>query len=210
MTGFFQQRPATRHNRRCTAHGRFEEAKSGAVHEASRARHWIDFTVRLQLMAAYGSRKLKSLAASLQSLMHEQIPLTRVTGFGIRAATLHSMATAMPFTPLNRNDKGTAFAGSLSALANVTGWALLSLLTMHARGGRPTVAIYDSRTRFLRPIAADLQARASIGVRAKIAMMEGLARTGHAKVRVTVNIAGGDSEHVAVCMDGHYFVRISR
>ena len=161
-------------------------------------------------MAAYGNRKLKSLAASLQALMHEQIPLTRVTGFSICAATLHGMATAMPFQPVNRNDKNTAFAGSISALANVTGWALLSLLTMHAHGVRPMVAVYDSRTRFRRPIAADLRARASIGVKEKIAMMEALARTGHAKVQVTVNVTGRDSEDVAVCMDGHYVVRIPR
>lgn len=161
-------------------------------------------------MAVYGDEELKALAASLQDLMHEQIPLTRVTGFSICAATPHSMATAMPFQPVNRNDKNTAFAGSISALANVAGWALLSLLTMHAHGVRPTVAIYENRMRFRRPIATDLLAQASIGLKEKIAMIEALTRTGHAKVRVTVDVKGSNTDDVAVHMDGRYAVRMPR
>ena len=151
-----------------------------------------------------------SLAASLQSLMHEQIPLTQVTGFRIGAATPYGMETGMPFQPVNRNDKNTAFAGSISALANVTGWALLSLLAMQAHGVRPTVAIYDSRMRFRRPIDADLRAQASIGLKEKTAMMEALARAGHAKVQVTVDVRGSNSDEVAVHMVGHYAVRMPR
>ena len=79
---------------------------------------------------------------------------------------------------------------------------------LHEHGVRPTVAIYENRMRFRRPILADLQAEASIGIEEKNAMMAALKRTGHAKVRVTVDVRGSNEKDAAAHMDGRYSVRM--
>ena len=53
------------------------------------------------------------------------IPLVEHLGIRIRGETATSLTLVLPFAP-NRNDKNTAFAGSLYSGLVLAGWGLLS------------------------------------------------------------------------------------
>jgi len=54
----------------------------------------------------------------------------------------------------NRNDKGTAFAGSLSGSANLCGWSLITLL-LEAEPQPYDVVIRDARQEYFLPVTRD-------------------------------------------------------
>jgi thioesterase domain-containing protein len=65
-----------------------------------------------------------------------------------------------PLQP-NINDKGTAFAGSISSLLVLTGWALVTLQIRDA-GFNRDVVIARNETHFKRPVRADMVTEATI------------------------------------------------
>ena len=67
----------------------------------------------------------RAAADALIAAMREEMPLLAFMGVEVEACDGHSLTLQAPLAP-NRNDKGTAFAGSLASLSTVTGWALLT------------------------------------------------------------------------------------
>jgi thioesterase domain-containing protein len=65
-----------------------------------------------------------------------------------------------PLQP-NINDKGTAFAGSISSLLVLTGWALVTLQLRDA-GFNRDVVIAKNETHYKRPVRADMITEATI------------------------------------------------
>ncbi len=61
-----------------------------------------------------------------EARLREEIPLTNHLGFQQLEYDGASLAIHAALQP-NHNDKGTAFAGSLSACANLCGWGLITL-----------------------------------------------------------------------------------
>ncbi len=95
-------------------------------------------------------------AESLNRRIAEQIPVTAHMGLRITAWDGEWLRMDAPLTA-NRNDKGTAFAGSLVSLATLAGWALITL-QVEARQGAATVAVYHSEIDYRRPVEGDFQA----------------------------------------------------
>jgi thioesterase domain-containing protein len=101
----------------------------------------------------------------------------------------------MPLAP-NRNHKGTAFAGSLSALTTLAGWSLLWLALRDA-GEAAHVVIQDSTMRYLLPVHSDALATAEApSAEAMAGMLAMLARRGRARIAVQVVVRDVDGVEV--------------
>lgn len=65
-----------------------------------------------------------------------------------------------PLEP-NMNDKGTAFAGSISSMLVLAGWGLITLRLREA-GIQADVVVSKSETAYKRPICSDMRAMAAV------------------------------------------------
>jgi len=97
--------------------------------------------------------------AALRRKLTTEMPVTqrlgiRLLGFLRGGARLHAPLAA------NINHLGTAFAGSLNAVATLAGWATVWLL-LRRRGHGAHVVIQDSSVRYLAPVYSDAVARCS-------------------------------------------------
>ena len=90
---------------------------------------------------------------ALRTVWQEELPITGALGIAVVSAPPGALVLQMPLAP-NRNHKGTAFAGSLSALTTLAGWSLLWLALREA-GDHAHVVIQDSSMRYLKPVHSD-------------------------------------------------------
>jgi thioesterase domain-containing protein len=90
----------------------------------------------------------------LEQYLHQQIPLSAVMEVRVIERAEGRLVLTAPLAP-NRNHLGTAFGGSLNAIATLTGysavWLALDDSTAH-------VVIRDSSTSFRRPVRGDIRA----------------------------------------------------
>lgn len=115
---------------------------------------------------AYLSRRLRTPChrlcvavncSELERYLHEHIPLTEAMGVSVEAADQDRVVLRAPLLP-NINHRDTAFGGSVSALAILTGWALVHL-RMHAIGHSPRrIVIQRNSVEYERPIEDDFTA----------------------------------------------------
>ena len=77
---------------------------------------------------------------SLQRLLNTELPITRHLGLRVLVADPGRVILNAPLAP-NRNHKGTAFAGSLNALATLAGWSWLTTFLHHHRLAAQVVQI---------------------------------------------------------------------
>lgn len=132
-------------------------------------------------------------AARLLQRMRAEIPLTAAMQLEVAAFDGETLVLAAPLAP-NINDKGSAFAGSITALGSITGWSLLTLWS--EREGLPCqVAIYDARFVFRKPLSGDFTA--SVGLpeaAARAALLESLQRKGKGRAALRVVLADAAGE----------------
>jgi thioesterase domain-containing protein len=92
----------------------------------------------------------------LQELLNEQVPVARAMAVQLKQYSPEGLVLAAPLAQ-NRNDKGTAFAGSLATLATLAGWAL-TMLRVEEMGMQPEVVVTRSTIGYLRPVREDIEA----------------------------------------------------
>lgn len=120
----------------------------------------------------------------LTAYLHAHIPVTRSLGAAAVAYDGSRLALAAPLSP-NLNHTGTAFGGSLSALAVLAGWALLHL-KLRERGVEARLVIQRSVVDFEAPVDGDFTATASLpGPALWERFLLTLERHHRARVRVT-------------------------
>lgn len=131
---------------------------------------------------------------ALTSHWRSLIPLLEAMAFQVIDWDGHTLTTQAPLER-NRNDKQTGFAGSIAALASVTGWGLATLVAQKA--DKPfQVAIRDSQQSYSRPVEGDLLARVSITAGERHRFAEELRLRGKARLNLTVIVG---TEKVAEC-----------
>lgn len=134
-----------------------------------------------------------ALLSETEEFLHRQIPLSRAMGVRVEGYDRQSLTLTAP-AELNHNHLGTAFGGSLSALATLAGYGLLWL----ELGDREChIVIRNSSIRYLRPVRGELRAvcrRPADGE--VIAFRQTFARTGKASIALPVTIAAGDQAGV--------------
>jgi thioesterase domain-containing protein len=93
-------------------------------------------------------------AADLERFLHEKIPLTVAMGVRVESCDDARLVLTAPLEP-NHNHLGTAFGGSLHALATLSGYGLLWWLL-----GEPEahIVIRESTIRYERPVRDVLRA----------------------------------------------------
>ncbi len=100
----------------------------------------------------------ESLPGRLQRYLLKQIPISQGLGISVTEASLDEILIAAPLAP-NLNHHGTAFGGSVSAVAILSGWALV-YARLEAEGQFPGVVIQYNEIRYLKPLQGVFAARA--------------------------------------------------
>ena len=100
----------------------------------------------------------------ITAYVHAHIPITASLGARVEHYDGESVRLAAPLTP-NLNHRATAFGGSLSAVAILSGWVLLHL-QLHERGVANRLVIQRSTLEFDAPVDGDFTATATLPVAA--------------------------------------------
>lgn len=141
-------------------------------------------------------------AAALLARIREQIPLTQAMQLELQCCDDRRLELRLPLAP-NINDKGTAFAGSITALGCITGWALLTLWGEREFGDGMQVAVFDAHFQFRKPLRGDFSARVSLPPPADCAaLQQAIVRRGKGRVSLSIELA--DAEGVAVTLQAAY------
>jgi thioesterase domain-containing protein len=128
----------------------------------------------------------------LQERIGREFLLARHIGVVVESADDDAVVLRAPLA-LNANHQGTAFGGSLYALAVLSGWAWLTRY-LEARDVAADAVIQESSTRFLVPVEGELRARATAPPNAAIAKFHKmLQRAGRGRIPLRVDINYGGS-----------------
>ncbi len=127
---------------------------------------------------------------ALLRALHDDLPITHHLGIRVGSASLDSVALVAPLAP-NRNHRGTAFAGSVNALATLAGWSWLWLFIRAERLAAQAV-IQDSTIRYTRPIGSDFTATTAAPSAAAITrLLAALRKSGRGRIALEVTVADG-------------------
>lgn len=130
----------------------------------------------------------------VEELFYQQIPLTRAMGVRVVACGDEEFVLTAPLAA-NHNHLGTAFGGSLSALATLAGYGFLwSWLGDHELH----IVIRESSIRYLRPVHGEIRAICTAPAGHELARFKSaLLDKGKARIRLDVRVVHGD----VVCVD---------
>jgi len=91
---------------------------------------------------------------AIDQFLHRTIPLTAAMGVRVESYSSEGIIITAPLEP-NHNHLGTAFGGSLSAIATLAGY---SLIWLELGNQEAHVVIRDSVIKFRRPVRGDIRA----------------------------------------------------
>jgi thioesterase domain-containing protein len=157
------------------------------------------------MVAVGGAGEGGALAAAqaLLARVRGEIPLTAAMGLQVAACDGVSLALRVPLAP-NINDKGSAFAGSITALGCISGWCLLTLWGEREIGACQ-VAVYDAHFAFRKPLLGDFTATVALpDAEACAALREAVKRRGKGKIALRIALA--DAQGVATELEAAYAV----
>ncbi len=92
----------------------------------------------------------------LERYLQEHIPLCRAMAVRVERVAADEVVLAAPLAP-NLNHRGTAFGGSVAALAVLAGWSWLAG-RFAGRAPPPRLVIQQQTVRYLEPVAAEFSA----------------------------------------------------
>lgn len=95
-----------------------------------------------------------ALIRETERYFHKLIPLTRAMGISVESRTAEQLVLSAPLD-LNHNHLGTAFGGSLSAIATLAGYGLL-WLELDDREAH--VVVRESSIKYLHPVKGAIRA----------------------------------------------------
>lgn len=123
--------------------------------------------------------------AATECFFHEQIPLTKAMGVRVEAHDGKQLVLTAPLEA-NHNHLGTAFGGSLAALATLAGYGLLWL----ELGNRDAhIVIRRSELDYRHPVTGPLRAICRKPSEAELAAFRTtFAKAGKARVRLAVTV----------------------
>ncbi len=146
----------------------------------------------------------KALCQQLQTIWHEQIPLSAAMQMRIADFDGHVLTTEASLTP-NVNVHGTAFAGSLYAIQALTGWGMMHLqLKLNALDA--SIVIASGQINYAKPVAQDIFVRCRFGE--QLAEMEKLKSSGKGRFPLTSQVLLADGEPAGE-FSGVYAVRLN-
>lgn len=133
--------------------------------------------------------------SALQAELYRAIPLLAAMQVEVVQAGAQGVTLAAPLEA-NRNDKGTAFAGSIGTLATVTGWCLASQLLPAAA----SIVAQETAVRYLKPIDGDFVAVCLAPDADEVARYrQHFMRRGLARIELTVQVLFGGELGAELC-----------
>lgn len=134
-----------------------------------------------------------------EHFLHKQIPLTQAMGVKVESYDGRQLILTAPLAP-NHNHLGTAFGGSLSAIATLAGYSLLWLLL----GDREAhIVIRESTIRYRHPVRGEIHARCQRPDAATFtAFKTKFEETGKARLKLQVTIE--QEQQVCVEFEGEF------
>lgn len=138
-------------------------------------------------------------AADLQTYLHQQIPLTRAMGLHVEHLDASQLSLSAPLE-LNHNHLGTAFGGSLAALATAAAYGMLWTLL-----GNPDLhlVIHSSSLHYHRPVRGPLLATCHRPNDAELVpFLKTLASKNKARITCQVHIHHADE--IAMTFTGNF------
>ncbi len=137
-----------------------------------------------------------------EDFLHSRIPLTRTMGLRVIRYDAEGFVLEAPVSQ-NSNHLGTAFGGSINAVATL---AAYGLLWMELRGREMELVVSESSIRFLRPIRTVIRAIcARPEAAAWSAFQEKLSASGKARIRLRVRVE--EANEVAAELEGVFVAR---
>lgn len=137
----------------------------------------------------------------LRQTLRTEMPITQHLGVEVVGYEAGRLRLAAPLAA-NVNHKGTAFAGSLNAIATLAGWGMVWLL-LRRHSVTAHVVIQDSTVHYLRPATGDFFAVAEPpAAEAERRLLDALKRRG--KGRIALEVAVSDGLGQAVRFSGRY------
>ena len=134
----------------------------------------------------------------LEAYIHEHIPLTAAMDLKVDRADSEEVRLRAPLLP-NVNHQGTAFGGSIAALALAAGWISVRMKV----GPLPQVVISECTIKYRRPIVEDLVAVcAAPSERVWERFVTKLEKRGAGRIDLDVHLYCGDEP--CVTMHGRY------
>ncbi len=137
----------------------------------------------------------------LRRTLSSEIPVTRQLGIVPRSVDARQVTLAAPLAA-NHNHTGTAFAGSINALATLAGWSMMwMLLRHHEFAGH--VLLQDSTISYLRPVRSDFHASCGApDAPAVERFLAALRRRGRGRLALRVTVS--DAQGPAANFSGRY------
>ena len=142
---------------------------------------------------------MQQVIERLETIWHSEIPISRA--MGIRATGYDgSVLRARAGLAENVNVHGTAFAGSLYAIAALCGWGM-TWLQLEERSLRGSIVIAEGHITYTRPVTGDIEVCCRFDPQEQAEALERLAATGKCRFALTVEDPDGASDTDAVDID---------
>ncbi len=140
-----------------------------------------------------------SSVGGITRFLHEQIPITRAMGVAVESFAHGTLVLTAPLGA-NHNHLGTAFGGSLSAIATLAGYGLLWL---RLEDRESHIVVRNSSIQYHRPVRGVIRAICKSPEEAKLAAFRSkFAKKGKARIRLQVTIE--EAGEVCVEFEGVY------
>jgi len=148
---------------------------------------------------------MKYLCTELERTWHEEIPISKAMGIHVVEFTNDTLTVRAELAP-NINVHGTAFAGSLYAIAALCGWGM-TWLQLKTHGIDGSIVIADGRIHYERPVQESIVAVCRFTTTDQADALRRLESTGKTRFVLDCVIAAKGEE--AARFTGDYAVRIN-
>lgn len=143
----------------------------------------------------------RAVIDDLEHTLRTELPVTQHLGIRVVSLDQDRVTLAAPLAT-NHNHAGTAFAGSLNAIATLAGWSCVwALLRRHDLPAQ--VVIQDSTISYERPVTSDFWARSTEPDSTAVTrFLSALRRRGRGRLPIQVLV--GDQTGPAATFRGRY------
>jgi thioesterase domain-containing protein len=148
---------------------------------------------------------MKALCAELQQTWHREIPISAAMGISVVEGDAGTILVHAPLAP-NINLHGTAFAGSLYAVAALTGWGM-TWLALKTRDLDGSIVLAEGHIEYAKAVSETIVCRCDFDALAQERQLERLRAA--RKTVFTLHVTIGTGNEVACRFEGRYAVRVS-
>jgi thioesterase domain-containing protein len=128
----------------------------------------------------------------LTTALHTLIPLTAAMGASVTHLDPEALTLTAPLSA-NHNHAGSAFAGSLYALASVAGWAFLHQLLQREKV-QAELVLADGHVRYRQPVWHALQAQLHVPSAEQRLFLQRLQQGRRARLRLDIALPDQDTD----------------